>query len=323
MSGIEKASVLLMTLGPDASEQILSKLKPEERDVLNAQIARMRSGGGSGEDRAEVRSRVLDEVRDAMHGPRPSGGVPFRWLESKDPVEIAGMLAGERPRTIALVLSYLLPGVVASVMGRFDEKTRDRVAHALAEGSPASDDVVRTIDEAMQARSEGRAAKPRPNEVLSILGALGGATAKARESLLSAFSKTHFAAGASPQQPVANDSVAPGGGSPQTDSGSETAAPTRRSALSSLEDLARLPDWRTRALLGGADLDDLCLALRVASDDLKATILRNIPTVTATLLQERLGKTAQVKIREVEIAQRRVLAAVASAYDSQGDGSLE
>jgi len=43
LTGLEKASVLLMSLGSDASEEVLKRLSPEERDLLGAQIVRMRS----------------------------------------------------------------------------------------------------------------------------------------------------------------------------------------------------------------------------------------------------------------------------------------
>jgi len=169
-------------------------------------------------------------------------------------------------------------------MGRLDEKTRDRVARSLAEGSRAPDDVVQTIAETLRKRAADTKSAPRPGDTLSILSALGEATSRARESVLAAL-KPH--------------------------SGSRSLKPT---PLHSLEELSRLPDWRTRALLGGVDLDDLCLALRVASDDLKAAVLRNVSPTTAALLRERLEKTAQIKIREIEIAQQRVLAAVMRAF---------
>lgn len=321
LTGIEKASVLLMSLGQDASEQVMSQLSPEQRDVLGAQIVRMRSVTGMPKDKSAVRDRVLDEVRrhcrfallDAQFDAQPvsdRGGSPFKWLETCEPDRVTRMLACERPRTIALVLSYLSPGLVASVMGRLDDRVRDRVARSLAEGCPTPDDVVKTIDETMRKRASDPDNKHRPSEVLSILGALGDATSKARESVLAAILGPHSATPLHSPLPRGER-----GGS-------------RLTKLSSLEDLSRLPDWRTRALLGGVDLDDLCLALRVASDELKTAILRNVPPATAALLRERLESTAQVRIREIEIAQQRVLAVVMRAFAShpepvEGEASVE
>ncbi len=156
LSGVEKASVLLMSLGPEASEEVMSRLSPEERDVLGAQMVRMRSVQSLSKGTSVVREQVLEEVRElirsgaALH---QKGGSPFAWLDKYEPDRLMRMLAGERPRTIALILSYLSPRMVAAVMRRLDEKTRDRVAAGLAEGGLTPDDVVATIEETMRKRA--------------------------------------------------------------------------------------------------------------------------------------------------------------------------
>jgi len=278
LTGIEKASVLLMSLDSEASEEILKRLSPEERDLIDAQIVRMRSV------ESVVRDRVLEEAREVVRSGGPNESEAFKWLETRDSDAVVRLLAGERPRTIALVLSHLSPSAVVSVLVRLDEKTRERVTRSLASGPAAAQDVMKTVDETLRRRAAGAANEPGADEPPSILKALGDATAKARESVLTAISGAH--------RP-------------------ETPSPGRE--VSSLENLPQLPDWRIRAVLGGADLDDLCLALRVASDELKSAVMRNIPAATAALLRERLQKAAHVRIREIEIAQQRVLGAVLRA----------
>ena len=93
--------------------------------------------------------------------------------------------------------------------------------------------------------------------------------------------------------------------------------------LPSLEDLVNLTDTRVRALLGDVDLDDLCLALRVASEELTDVVLRNVPVSTADLIRDRLQSTDQVRIREIEIARRRVLGAVRRTIHLDGYAPVE
>lgn len=284
LTGLEKASVLLMSLGSEASEEVLRRLSPEERDLLGAQIVRMRSV------KSVIRERVLGEVSEAIRFGNPGEAAPyaagiafpqhkipqhkggshtkggphtsdtglFRWLESFEPERVAGMLASERPHTIALVLSHLSPNTVSSVFACLDDKTRNAAACSLTQAGKASQDVLRTIDELMRKR--------------------------ALDSL-----ERHNV---------------------RTSERSNVQTFKRGDAPSSLEDLVGLPDTQVRELLGEADLDDLSLTLRVASDELRSVVLRVVPATTAELLSERLEATTQIKIREIEMAQQRVLKSV-------------
>ena len=268
LTGLEKASVLLMSLGSEASEEVLMRLSAEERDLLGAQIVRMRSV------KSVVRDRVLGEVSEAMRSSRPGDTGLFQWLESFDPERVAGMLAGERPHTIALVLSHLSPSMVSSVFACLDDKTRNAAACSLTKVGQAPDEVLKTIDEMMRKRALG-------------------------------FSNMRFAI-----------SDLRFGGQPISNRKSEI---INDSALTSLEDLIQLPDARVRELLGEADLDDICLALRVASDELLAAVLRNVPATTSELIRQKLEGTAQIRIREIEIAQQRVLGALRNSPCSSGE----
>lgn len=277
LSGLEKASVLLMSLGSEASEEVLRKLSPEERDLLGAQIVRMRSV------KSIVRERVLDEVSVAVMKGKVSDSEPLKWLETLDAERAAALVKGERPHTIALVLSHLSPTAAGSVLSCLDEKSRNAAAQCLARATQVSSDVVKTVDDLLRSRAFGAASEAGSNAAAPILKSIGQATARARESMLSAISGAHIS------------------------------PPSASAEITSLEHLVGLSDVEVQRLLGDVDLDDLCLALRVASDELRSAVLRVVPPSTARLLQERLESTAQVRIREIEIAQQRVLGAVRRA----------
>jgi flagellar motor switch protein FliG len=305
LTGLEKASVLLMSVGQEASRAILDRLSPEERDVLGAQIVRMRSV------KSIVREKVLGEVSAAVKSgkeagsPNPPGILPggshhtslqpFVWLEDLEAERVAEIVKGERPNTIALVLSHLSPGVAASVLACLDENTRDRTAQGLAGMTKASDEVVRGVDEMVRKRAFGSPQTSGRHGTAPILKSLAEATARAKESMLAAMSREHIVPVHPPSSPLAK--------------GGRRGVPADPE-MPSLEELANLPDAQVRPLLGDVDLDDLCLALRVASPELTDAVLRNVPVSTAALMRERLQSTAQIRIREIEIAQRGVLGAV-------------
>lgn len=269
LTGLEKASVLLMSLGSEASEAVLSRLSPEERDLIGAQIVRMRSV------KSVVRDRVLGEVSAAVQQGKTLGAGPFMWLDSLDAERVAGLLRGERPHTIALVLSHLSPNTAGSVLACLDERKRNAAAISLGQALRASDEVIKTVDEQLRRRAFS------PNEKTTSIRDIASRPIK---GMLSAISRPHA------QSPASDGAD-----------------------LSALEQLTDMPDALVRELLGEVDLDDLCLSLRVASDELRAMVMRNVPGATASLLRQRLDATAQVRIREIEIAQQRVLGAVRRA----------
>lgn len=61
LTGMEKASVLMMSLGAAASAKVFEKLSPEERELLGVQVSMLRRIDSG------TRQRVLDEVNHALH----------------------------------------------------------------------------------------------------------------------------------------------------------------------------------------------------------------------------------------------------------------
>ena len=247
LSGIEKASVLLMSLNADASQAILDRLTPQERNALGAHIVRMRSV------QSVIRDSVLSEVPSAIKSLQQASSQPLMWLEQHSPGRVAESIASERPHTIALVISHLSSGFAAQVLSCIKENLRGRVTRSLSSLGVASEDVISSVDEVL------------------------------RERLMM------------PRQSIIE--------------------------LNSLDELATLSDQDVRSLLRDIELDDLCLALRVASDELKEVLFKNMPNTTAQLIRDRLHSAERVKIREIEAAENRVLEDIRQAAACVGGTS--
>ncbi|MGI6296146.1 MAG: FliG C-terminal domain-containing protein [Armatimonadota bacterium] len=244
LSGLQKASVLLMSLDAEVSQAVMDRLSPQEREILGAQIVNMRSV------KSVVRDQVLQEVSTAVTTIKQSETQPFVWLEKRLPSEVAQLIANERPHTIALVISHLSSKFAALVLARLDEPARDKVVKSLSGLTKASAETVAAVDGLLRQRL---------------------------------------------QQPASNSIQ-----------------------LSSLDDLLALPGNQIKALLGEVNIEDLSLALRVAAEDLVEAVLGNVPATTAQLIRDGLNSAAQVRIREIEAAQDRVLKSLNQAQASGG-----
>lgn len=148
LSGLQKASVLLMSLDAEVSQAVLDRLSPQEREILGAQIINMRSV------KSVVRDQVLREVTTAVTSIKESESRPFAWLERRLPSEVAELIANERPHTIALVISHLSSKYAALVLARVDEQTRNRVVKSLSGLTRASEETIAAVDGMLRQRLE-------------------------------------------------------------------------------------------------------------------------------------------------------------------------
>ena len=135
LSGLQKAAVLLITLGPEKSSSIFKHLKEEEIEELTLEIANTRSitpqlkedimeefyqvclaqqyiaEGGIGYAK-ELLEKALGEekAKDVIGKLTASLQVkPFEFVRKTDASQLLNFIQDEHPQTIALIMSYLSP----------------------------------------------------------------------------------------------------------------------------------------------------------------------------------------------------------------------
>ena len=179
LSGVQKAAILFITLGPDASSGILKKLPeadiqkityeianitsvtPEQREeILNEflQINKARDyiieGGmdyakqllskALGSQRA---NEILDKVSEATSQYRP-----FSIARKADAHQLFNVIVSEQPQTIALILCYLQPDKAAQVMAELPEETQSEVAYRIATMNNTSPMVIKEIESVLEGK---------------------------------------------------------------------------------------------------------------------------------------------------------------------------
>ena len=155
--GLEKAALLLMTLGPDAAAGVLRQLGPREVQKLTMRMASMAPqsretvepvlievnehfGKGSmiqsdddqlremltkalGDDRAnQLLSRMLS-------GSETAGIESLKWM---DAATAADLIKGEHPQIIATILVHLEYDQAGEILKNFDERLRNDVVLRIA-----------------------------------------------------------------------------------------------------------------------------------------------------------------------------------------------
>ncbi len=318
MSGLEKASVLLITLGAEISSAVLQQLTPDEIERLAAEILRLKKID------PKTRRRVLDDCRKTILESPEFGGMEYaqtvlsqvfgetkarevlgklaagggvgtlRWIRSISPRQLVHAIRNERPQVVALVIGHLPPEQAAEVLSALPEDIQGQVVLRLTTMQPTDPEVIRYLNQTLHLRlaSSDNAAMTEVggnDAVVQILNAIDRSSEKKILDYLTGV-----------DEDVAN---------------------SIKEQMFVFEDLLNLDDRAIQAVLREVPQEDLRLALKGASPEDRDVFFRNMSQRAAETLKEDLEATGPVRLRDVEAAQGRIVI-VARQLDEAGEISL-
>ena len=178
ISGLQKAAILLITLGPERSASIFKHLKEEEIEELTLEIANTRSitpevkegvieefyqiclaqqyiaEGGIGYAR-ELLEKALgsDKAMDVIGKLTSSLQVkPFEFVRKTDASQLLNFIQDEHPQTIALILSYLSAQQAAMIISALPPDRQSDVAKRIAVMDRTSPDVIKEVEKVLESK---------------------------------------------------------------------------------------------------------------------------------------------------------------------------
>jgi flagellar motor switch protein FliG len=329
INGRRKAAILCVTLGKDRAAELFKHLDEEQQEKLTIEMAR---AGDIKPDQADaVHEEIVQtalargflaegglsfarEVLERAVGERRANeiltrlgnavdGTPFDFLRGTPPDQIFAYLRHEHPQTIALVLANL-PGrdQAALVMQQMSPEEQAEVAFRVAVMEQTPPDVVKEVANVMRKKM----ASVLQNDytaaggIESLAEILNNADRGTERNVLE-----HLA--------VVNEDI----------------AEQVRSLLFVFEDLLKLDDRSIQLVLKEIDSKDLALALRGASEEVRARISANMSQRGAEMLREEMEFMPPQRRRVVEEAQSKIVAVVRRLEDAgeitiaRGGGSDE
>jgi len=153
LTGLQKAALLLYSLGTEVSVEVMKHLKREDSRRLSAEIAKIKLPNSKllldlvQEFNQRFQARV-DKIQETKHREEEdrNSKMPFKSLRQLHPDEIASILADEQPQTIALVLSYLNPEQSADVLASFPKDVQSDLIERIATIEEIPNELVRKIE---------------------------------------------------------------------------------------------------------------------------------------------------------------------------------
>lgn len=220
----------------------------------------------------------------------------FEFLGSADPAQLATLLDGELPQTVALVLAHLPTDRAAAVLAALPDPTRTDVAHAIATMGTASQEAIAIVADALKSRTGTFAARDTPEvlggvEPLVEIIARSGATVE--KALLASIEDRDSA--------LAEDI---------------------RSRMFTFADVVKLDDRDTQRVLRGMDIRSLALALKGAHQPIADLIRRNVSERNRENLEEETRTLGPVRVSQVEEARAEIVRTI-RALEAAGDITVQ
>jgi len=308
LTGIQKAAILLISVGDQVSAELLKRLSDDEVQAVTAAIASLPA---ISREQAEA---VLEEFRNATsQSGQGHGGVDFarriltsafgaegskkhverlpkaagrtsdagQRLQRLDPQLLARFVESEHPQTIALVLAHLSAAQSAAVLRSMPAELRSEVTIRLAGLDQISPVVMNKISSIISRK-------------LQTLGEVKRESSGGLRAVAEIFNQL--------DGEMSNEILAQVG---ERDAG---LVESIRQKMFVFDDLMMIDANGVKELLGRADRKQLTIALKGTGDELRKHLLQGMSQRGAAMLMEDMEALGPVKIREVEAAQQMMIA---------------
>lgn len=220
----------------------------------------------------------------------------FDFLSAADPAQLANLLDGELPQTVALVLAHLPTEQAAAVLAVLPDPARTDVAHAIATMGTATQEAISIVADALKARTGVFAARTAPETlggVEPLVEIINRSDATIEKALLASIEDRDSA--------LAEDI---------------------RSRMFTFADIVKLEDRDAQSVLRGIDLRSLALALKGANEGIAEVIRRNVSERNRETLNEESRSLGPVRMSQVEEARAEIVRTI-RALEASGDITVQ
>ncbi|MEE4225736.1 MULTISPECIES: flagellar motor switch protein FliG [Pseudomonas syringae group] len=306
LSKVEKAAVLLLSLGETDAAQVLRHMGPKEVQKVGVAMAQMRNvhreqveevmsefvdivgdqtslGVGSdgyirkmltqalGEDKA---NGLIDRI---LLGGNTSGLDSLKWME---PRAVADVIRFEHPQIQAIVVAYLDADQAGEVLGHFDHKVRLDIILRVSSLNTVQPAALKELNQILEKQFSGNANTSRTT--------LGGIK---RAADIMNFLDSSI-------EGALMDSIR------EVD---EDLSVQIEDLMFVFNNLSDVDDRGIQALLREVSSDVLVLALKGSDEAIKEKIFKNMSKRAAELLRDDLEAKGPVRVSDVETAQKEIL----------------
>lgn len=306
LNRLERAAILLMSLGEKDAAEILKHMGPKEVQRVGTAMATLnnvnqtqvegvvsefleavsgQTGLGLGADSyirnmltqalgGDKANALIDRI---LIGGNTTGLDSLKWME---PRQVSDLIRHEHPQIQAIVVSYLDPDQSAEILSNFDEKVRLDIIMRVAALEAVQPAALQELNDILEKQFSGKA----------------GAQTTSIGGIQTAANIVNFVDSA-----IASELLEKMG---EVD---EDLSTRIQDLMFVFDDLADVDDRGIQTLLREVSTELLVVALKGADPKIQDKIFRNMSKRASELLRDDLESKGPVKVSEVEGAQKEIL----------------
>ena len=315
LTGLQKAAVLLITLGPEKSATIFKHLKEEEVEELTLEIANTRSitpavkevvieefyqiclaqqyiaeGGINYARELLEKSFGNDRAMDVISKLTASLQVkPFEFVRKTEASQLFNFIQDEHPQTIALILSYLPASQASQIISALPPDRQADVAKRIAVMDRTSPDVIKEVEKVLESKLASLV-----NQDYTIIGGVDAVVEIL--NTVDRGTEKHIMETLEIEEPELADEI--------------------RKKMFVFEDILLLDDRAIQRVLRDVENSDLGIALKGANEQVQDAIFRNLSKRLAAMIKEDMDFMGPVRMKDVEEAQQKIVAVIRKLEDA-------
>lgn len=314
-TGKQKAAILLISLGPDVSASVYKHLSEEEIEKLTLEISGVK----------KVDSNTKEEILDEFHNIAlaqdyiSQGGIgyaktvlekalgqeqattiinrltsslqvrPFDFARRADPGQILNFIQNEHPQTIALILSYLDPEKAGQILSELPQDVQADIARRIALMDRTSPEIISEVETILEQKLSATVTQDytQTGGIESVVEVLNGVDRSTEKTILDALEI---------QDPELAEEI--------------------KKRMFVFEDIVTLDNRSIQRVIRECENEDLLLALKVSSDEVKDVVYRNMSTRMVETFKEEMEYMGPIRLKDVEDAQSRIVTIIRKLEDA-------
>ena len=306
----QKAAAVVVSLGADKASKIYKQLNESDIEKLTIEVARL------GHISPEQMEEILDEFYKTCLTQKvvTDGGMeyaravlekafgestaqtllerlakslktrPFEFVRKSNVRNLISFLQHERPQTIALILSYADPDQASMVISELPKEQQIKVVESIAKMESASPDAIKIVEASLKKKFE------------SVLTTADFTTIGGIDYIADVMNHMDRA-----NEKYIFDELG---------KENEELADTIRKKMFVFEDIVSMDNRSIQRFIRECDVKDIVYALKGSDDKIKELVFANVSTRMAESIRSDLEITVNVRLRDVEEAQQRIVGVI-------------